>query len=86
MEISFVWEGEIPVNARNIEGSLQFALDHFANARVRDQVVKAYISLDSLKLNVTGVGWSKDDKDQLVNLNYDINRKASDCVLRKAES
>lgn len=89
MEIDFVWNNTPPDHpaAETIEGGLQFAADHFDDPRgIREQIVKAYIALDDLKLNVVGVGWSQDDKKRLVILRYSIIERVSSCAYYESQS
>jgi len=82
MEISFVWKGDPPKYppAEVIQGGLEFALSRFPDPRgLRDLVSTVYLSQDALRLNVVGVGWSKDDL-RLFTFRYTLgNSRVSSC-------
>ena len=75
MEIDFKWEGEPPtsLSVENVQASIQFSLDHFHDPRdLRDEVAIAHLSQDELRLNVRGVGYSKNGQ-RLVTFHYSLD-------------
>jgi hypothetical protein len=83
MAVNFIWKNDPPKypDTDVIQDGFQLALDHLEDPRnIMDKVVTAYLSLDNVKHNVIGVGWSKDDKEPLVTFRYSIINKITSCV------